>query len=73
MQRVSAFKLAKFEGPSPQILANLSSQLRRAVISEENIQRFRHECILTWTSPVNPKALAADASKAASRYGPRSP
>ncbi len=60
---VAAFKLAKFEGPSPQILANLSSQLRRAVISEENIQRFRHECILTWTSPVNPRALAADASK----------
>ncbi len=60
---VAAFKLAKFEGPSPQVLANLSSQLRRAVISEENIQRFRHECILTWSSPVNPKALAADASK----------
>ncbi len=60
---VAAFKLAKFEGPSPQILANLSSQLRRAVIQEENIQRFRHECILNWTSPVNPKALAAEASK----------
>jgi|MDSW01.1.fsa_nt_gb hypothetical protein len=60
---VAAFKLAKFEGPSPQVLANLSSQLRRAVITEENIQRFRHECVLTWSSPVNPKALAADASK----------
>lgn len=60
---VAAFKLAKFEGPSPQTLANLSSQLRRASITDENIQRFRHECLLDWVHPINSKAMAADASK----------
>jgi len=60
---VAAFKLAKFEGPSPQMLANLSSQLRRATIPDENLQSFRHECVLDWSSPNNPKAMAAEASK----------
>ncbi|MBT6431899.1 MAG: hypothetical protein HOK28_02335 [Deltaproteobacteria bacterium] len=60
---VTAFKLAKFEGPSPQVLANLSSQLRRASISAENIQPFRHECLLDWVEPVNPKSMSTEASK----------
>jgi hypothetical protein len=60
---VAAFKLAKFEGPSPQTLANLSSQLRRASITDENIQRFRHECLLDWVHPLNSKAMATEASK----------
>lgn len=60
---VTAFKLAKLEGPSPQVLANLCSQLRRAEIASDQLQPFRHHCVLDWTGVVSTKAMAAEASK----------